>query len=417
MKKEIIFNICAGLLVFAACLYVGIPETTSGVASAKEIVTNEKAKSVILMIGDGMGSSQVTLARWGKSGEDLSTYPTTTLAMDNFPYSGFSTTYAANSFITDSAPAATALMAGVKTNIGVIGQDKSSVNKKQDGVIVDSIAELAEKAGKSSGAVTTTRITHATPAGVYAHINDRDNESVIADQLINSKLDVALGGGTSFFIPQSEKGSKRKDDRDLMNESAKSGWTVVTTADELKTSPDEGKILGLFAGSHMSYDDDRAETTEPALSDMTKKALNVLSKDNDGFFLMVEGGRIDHASHERNATHAIADTLAFDDAISVALKFQEEHPDTLIIVTADHECGGLDLGAINPDSYESGMIPFFGSGIYMNKTTGNLDIAKEATHTAVDVPVFAKGPGADLVTGAPIDNTDIFKLMKSVLSV
>lgn len=404
-------------VILAICLFSGLFGSTSGIVSAKEIITDEEAKNVILLIGDGMGSAQVTLARWAKSGEDLSSYPETKLEMDTFPYSGFSTTYAANSFITDSAPAATALMAGTKTNIGVIGQDASSVNKKKDGQSVETIAELARKAGKSTGAVTTTRITHATPAGIYAHINDRDNESVIADQLIDSGIDVALGGGKSFFIPKSDSGSKRIDETNLMKEAESKGYTVVTTAGELAATPDDKKVLGLFSGSHMAYDDDRNTTEEPSLADMTKKALNILSKDNDGFFVMIEGGRIDHASHERNATHTIADTLAFDEAVGEALAFQETHPDTLVIVTADHECGGLDLGAINPDSYESGMVPFFGSGVYENSTLGHLVQGKEATHTAVDVPVFAKGPGANVVTGAPIDNTDIFTLMKKVLRV
>ncbi len=417
MNRTTIIAVCAGCFILAGCLFWGIFGAPSGFVSAKEIVTEEKAKNVILLIGDGMGSSQVTLARWEKSGEDLSLYQETALAMDSFPYSGFSTTYAANSFVTDSAPAATALMTGVKTNIGVIGQDASSVNKKQDGGQVDTIAELAEIAGKSTGAVTTTRITHATPAGVFAHINDRDNESAIAEQLLASQLDVALGGGKSFFIPQSESGSKRKDDRNLMTEAANNGWTVVSSSDELMSAPGEGKVLGLFTGSHMTYDDERDVSSEPSLAEMTQKALDVLSKDEQGFFLMVEGGRIDHASHERNITHTIADTLAFDDAVSIALKFQEQNPDTLIVVTADHETGGLDLGAINPDSYESGLMPFFGSGVYSNNTTGYLEEYKEATHTAVDVPVFAKGPGANQVTGAPIDNTEIFTLMKMVLGL
>lgn len=135
-----------------------------------------KAKNVVRLIGDGMGNGELTAARWEKANRTPATYASTTLALDNLEFSGHATTYCADSFITDSAPAATALMAGVKTNLGVIGQDATAVNRKSDGAHVASIAEIAKAAGKATGAVTTTRITHATPAGLYAHVNDRDND-------------------------------------------------------------------------------------------------------------------------------------------------------------------------------------------------------------------------------------------------
>lgn len=412
-----IITVFLAVTLFAGFIHGGMMGIGSGVVSGKVISTDEKAQNVILMIGDGMGIPHITLARWAKSGENLSAYPNTTLALDSFPYSGYSTTYAANSFITDSAPAATALMTGTKTNLNVIGEDATSVYQKKDGTRVETIAELAGDNGLSTGVVTTTRITHATPAGAYAHINDRDDEAKIAEQLISSDLDVALGGGSSFFIPQPEKDSKRKDDKNLIAEASGDRWNFVNTTEALESASDDTKLLGLFTSSHMSYDDQRNKDKEPSLSEMTDKALRSLSKNKNGFFLMVEGGRIDHASHERNVTHGIADTLAFDEAVATAMKFQKEHPDTLLLVTADHECGGLVLGAQDIDTYDAGMMPAFMSGVYQNSTTGYLEEAKEASHTAVDVPVFAIGPGADQVTGAPIDNTDIFRLMKTVLGL
>ena len=276
-------------------------------------------------------------------------------------------------------------MGGVKTNLGVIGQDATAVNKKTDGMRVVSIAELAKAAGKATGAVTTTRITHATPAGLYAHVNDRDNETLISTQLLASGTDVALGGGYLYFInatvkdPWGSKG-KRTDGRNLITEFQSAGYTVVNNSTGLAgVKAREGtKVLGLFSSSHMEYDRARS-ANEPGLAAMTGKALDILSKDRDGFFLMVEGGRIDHAGHARDYANTTGDTLAFDEAVQTALDFAGKKRDTLVIVTADHETGGLTLGATTNANYGAGMSPYFPSG-------GNL------TKDAAGKPIIALDP-------------------------
>ncbi len=385
---------------------------------------DESAKNVILLIGDGMGFPQLTLARIDKSGENLSQYASVELFMDGMEQTGYVSIFSANSFVTDSAPAATAMATGQKTNNGVIGQDATAIQGKKDGKNLTTILELAEKAGLSTGLITTTRITHATPAAFYAHVDNRDNESEIADQLLKSKADVILGGGLQYFIGKNDtdhagKMGKRNDDRNLLADFASHGYVFVengTAFQKLDANKTE-KLLGLFESSHMQYEMERtsSEEMDPSLAMMTEKALAILSKNPKGFFLMVEGGRIDHAGHERNLSKIMADTLAFDEAVKVALDSASLSNDTLVIVTADHECGGLVLQPENLANYESGAVdPIFASGTA--KTPGPrydfITEMEEATHTAMDVPVMASGPGAKKVSHGRLDNTQIFEIMK-----
>ncbi|MEN6516602.1 MAG: alkaline phosphatase [Methanospirillum sp.] len=443
MNRRYMFHlipVAALLLLVCVVSAFSIPQAgtdTQGFANGPDLQDSKakdlgnkmaKAKNVILLIGDGMGYSELTAARWEKANESLATYATTSLALDHLEYSGYVTTYCADSFITDSAPAATAIMAGVKTNLGVIGEDATAVNKKSDGARVASIAELAKRAGKATGAVTTTRITHATPAGLYAHVNDRDNETLISSQLLASGMDLAFGGGYPYFInatvkdPWGAKG-KRTDGRDLIAEFRSAGYTVVNNSTGLAgVKAREGtKVLGLFSSSHMEYDRARNTTNEPSLAAMTGKALEILGKDKDGLFLMVEGGRIDHAGHARDYANNTGDTLAFDAAVQTALDFTKKNPDTLVIVTADHETGGLTLGATTNANYAAGMSPYFPSGGNLTKDANGTAIIAldpaEASHTAVDVPILASGPGAIEFGRGMIDNTEIFTRMKAALRV
>lgn len=385
---------------------------------------NASAKNVILLIGDGMGFPQLTLARIEKADSNLSSYGSVNLSMDKMEQTGIVKTFSANSFVTDSAPASTAMATGKKTNNGVISQDPIAIQGLRDGENLTTILEMAEDSGLSTGIVTTTRITHATPAAFYAHVDNRDNESEIAEQLYISGVDVILGGGLQYFVSKNDTDplgneGKRNDDRNLLNEFETLGYVLVYNgsgfqeADSNKTL----KLLGLFESSHMQYDLDRlsGEETDPSLADMTEKAISILSHDPRGFFLMVEGGRIDHAGHERNLSRNTADTLAFDDAVKSALDFASSNNDTLVIVTADHECGGLVLQPENLDVYEAGGIdPVFASGT--TKTQGPrydfITEMEEATHTAVEVPIMASGPGAEKVSRGIIDNTRIFEIMK-----
>jgi alkaline phosphatase len=297
-----------------------------------------KPRSIILLIGDGMGINQARLA-------DL--YATevlgTGLVLNSIKTRGTTTTFAADSEVTDSAAAASAIYSGYKFN-------SRSLNVLPDGKNTFTIAQAAKKAGKSVGAVSTARITHATPAALFAHTADRDAENVIAEQLVEFSPQVALGGGRRHFVPQSQDGSKREDDRDLIEEMQAQGFVYVSNADELDAvdlTSTEG-LLGLFSASHMAYEIDRVHVpelgAEPSIAEMTEAALGILDKNPLGFFLMVESGRIDHACHAHDAKATIEDALAFDKAIWVALEYQKTHPDVLVVVTGDHETGGMGLG-------------------------------------------------------------------------
>ena len=415
----------AGLLLSLAIIACLIPSGMADDAAG----ANASAKNVILLIGDGMGFPQLTLARIEKAGENLSNYTSVELFMDGMEQTGYVSTFSANSFVTDSAPASTAMATGHKTNNGVIGQDATAIQKKMDGKNLTTILELAEKAGLSTGLITTTRITHATPAGFYAHVDNRDNESEIADQLSKSNVEVILGGGLQYFVGKNDsvptgKESKRNDDRNLLADFASQGYAFVYngTAFQKVDAKKTEKLLGLFESSHLLYELERqsAKEMEPSLTEMTKKAIGILSKNPKGFFLMVEGGRIDHAGHERNLSKMVADTLAFDEAVKAALDFASQDNDTLVIVTADHECGGLVLQPENLAEYEGGVIdPIFASGTA--RTPGPrydfITEMDEAAHTAVDVPVMASGPGAEKVSHGKLDNTEIFEIMKEALGL
>ncbi len=391
--------------------------------------SESSAKNVILLIGDGMGFPQLGAARVALANWNLSSYAGTELNMDNMDQTGYVTTFSANSFVTDSAPAATAMATGNKTNNGVIGQDATAIQYIKDGRNLTTILELAEKAGLSTGLITTTRITHATPAAFYAHVDNRDNESEIADQLLESDVDVVLGGGLSYFVGKNETDpvggkSKRGDNRNLIDEFMSKEYVFVyngTAFQDVDANKTE-KLLGLFETSHMQYELERLASTEkdPSLANMTEKAIAILSKNPKGFFLMVEGGRIDHASHARDLNNTTMDTLAFDNAVRTALDFAGKSNDTLVIVTADHETGGLILQPENLDKYEAGGLkPIFASGT--TKTPGPrydfITEMEEATHTAVDVPIMASGPEAEKVSQGKMDNTEIFVLMKKVLGL
>jgi alkaline phosphatase len=327
-----------------------------------------KAKNIILMIGDGMGIPMITASRiydGQKSGKDG---VTNKLAFESFPYLALSRTFSADAQVTDSAPSATAMTTGVKTRNDILGLNADAVLKDCAGSKdkeVTTIFEMAETAGKSTGAVTTTRITHATPAAAYAHSANRDWENNkqlgdkaaegckdIADQLINwpagDGMEVAMGGGRSNFLPaeiadpeDEGKMGERTDKRDLTKEWTAKGNNHVVIYDkagfdalDVKSGP---SILALFERSHMKYEADRAKDTkgEPSLAEMTKVAIERLKQDADGYVLMIEGGRIDHAEHEGRAGIALGETLAFNDAVKTVMEMTDP-ADTLVVVTADH---------------------------------------------------------------------------------
>lgn len=449
-----------------------------------------RAKNVILFLGDGMGVTTITASRIlegqmrGESGEENK------LSFEQFPSVALSKTYSANQQTSDSAPTMTAIMTGVKTDEGVLSVNQNVTREDYrtvKGNEAKTLLEMAEDDGKSTGVVTTARLTHATPGACYAHTADRDWETDkdildrskaaydakfpdIARQLIEFSygdgLEVALGGGRTKFLPiqmsdpeyPNLKG-ERTDGRDLTKE-----WTgkyknsayvwnkqQFDRIDAKKTE----HLLGLFEPSHMQYNYDRPKDKagEPSLTEMTTKAIDVLSNNKKGFFLMVEAGRIDHAHHEGNAFRALTDAIELSNAVRAAVS-KVNLKDTLIIVTADHshtftmagypargnnilglvrevDTNGLledkpmsdknekpytTLGYANGKGYRGGTRP----NLTQAEVT-NPDYKQEAavplnneTHGGEDVAIFATGADSSLFSGVMEENW-IFYVMKDAL--
>ncbi len=431
------------------------------------------AKNVILFIGDGMGPSVLTATRLYKVGEEGD------LEMMKLPRSARIKTFSHDAQTTDSAPSMAAYTTGVKMNNEVIAMssDTQAVAPAKDingnkginnctgdnGTPVPTILELAKAAGKSVGAVTTTELTHATPAATYSHICHRDAAYAIAEQAVpggagfNAALgdgvDVLMGGGANHWTPYSasNKGG-RADGRDLTAELSAQGYQYVTTQSDL-AKVESGKVLGLFsAKSHLDYELDRvakgAANTQPSLSEMTAKAIDLLSQNSQGYFLMVEGGRIDHALHATNAKRSLTDAVALDEAVKTALG-KVDLTDTLIVVTADHDhtmtINGysakgnpvLDLVKNGDGSTQNDVDgkPFttlvFGNGpnradlrptLTSNQVMGD-DYLQETgvklgseTHGGGDVMLFAGGAGSGRFKGT-LDNTLVFGKLREALGL
>src|SRR6056300_2022139 len=326
---------------------------------------NQKPKNIILIIGDGTGLNQVTLSRIAIGGLDFK------LAIDQMPYTGFSLTHSYNNAYTDSASAATSLATGKKTNNKFLSVD---VNKKE----LKTLPEILYEKGFLSGLVSTSSITHATPAAFYAHIDSRYKEEEIANQLIDSDIDIALGGGQEFFnvAPSADSPfmiyDKKLLDTDLLNS--------------------KDQVIGLFAEDGL----DR-RLGAPSQLEMTQVALNFLenkSQNCAGFFLMSEGSKIDWAGHDNNAQYMLVEFADFDATVQAATDFAIENQDTLILVTADHATGGLVLQRPK------------GSNIRAQWTTGSHDLSP--------INIYAYGPGSELFSGV-MDNTEIFERILQAL--
>ena len=359
--------------------------------------------SGILMIGDGLGDGQRTAARWASAGfEGL-------LHMDALPIQGWAATAPAFGSITDSAAAATAMASGTKTLPGMVGLDPLLRS-------LPTLLELARNAGLAVGLITTTSVTHATPAAFAAHVVNRSLETWIAEQLLDAEIDILLGGGERYFLPDDTEGrwgrGARLDDRNLLDEAAKQGTVIVRTPHELTEFAHEWNerpgspppLAGLFAH------DGLVAPYSPTLAEMTRIALDLLSRDPDGFFLMIEGGQIDWACHSHDIDRVIETTLGFDAAVEVAATFLDTHPETLLVVTADHETGGLAVQReeIPEDAEHEHLTTPDGCGFLVSwATTG---------HTADDVPVSALGVGAERLSGA-YENTWIFDAMSQAMGL
>ncbi len=340
----------------------------SVIAVTASCATKAPPPRVILIIGDGAGAGHWTAAAFAADN----------LAVERFPVTGLVNTRASDSKITDSAAAATAYSAGVSTYNGAIGVDP-------DTNTVPTILEVAQSRGMATGLVATSSITHATPAAFASHVPNRNMEWEIARQLTAADVDVVLGGGRKWFDP-----ARRPDWLDLLS-GIDDRYSYVETAAELggvETSA-VPKLFGLFAVEHMPA----ARTRIPTLPTMTQAALEVLDQDPDGFFLMVEGSQPDWRAHDNESLGAIvAEMLDLDRAIGVALEYQARHPETLIVVTADHETGGLAIQRAGPsDTTVHAQHMGDASGLVARYTTGG--------HTAQMVPLFASGPGAERFGG------------------
>lgn len=318
-------------------------------------------KNIILFIGDGMGSAQLTAGLISKG----------SLEMERCPVVGLVTTWAANTLVTDSAAGATAMATGFKTNKGVVSEDP-------EGKRLKTVVEFAEQRGKSTGLVATSAITHATPACFATHVSHRSEFNNIAKQLAESEVDVLFGGGLDHFSPSNKPSCLPK---------LQARMTVVTTAEEFRGLGAPERAAALLYGGHPPY----AAERDVSLKELTKKAIEILSLDDDGFFLMVEGSQIDWAGHQNDATNIIGEVVDFDDAVGVGLDFAEQNDDTLVIITSDHETGGF---AVIDGSLEKCLV---------TRSGFSTDY-----HSATIVPLFAFGPGSGEFAGL-LDNTDIGK--------
>ncbi len=332
-------------------------------------IQDDGVKNVILMVGDGMGLSQVYAAMTTVS------HP---LNLEKFRFTGFSKTYSLSDYITDSAAGATALATGHKTGNGIISEDTL-------GNALKTILEMAEDAGMATGLVSTSSITHATPAAFIAHERSRNNYEAIAADFLDTDIDVFIGGGRDHFI-------RRKDGRDLTVMLRDRGYQYVTTMEEAM-KVDTGKLAALTAGMH---NPPVLKGRGDFLPKATTEAIKLLSAKSGGFFLMVEGSQIDWGGHDNDIDYVTSEIIDFDNAVGKALEFAQKDGHTLVIVTADHETGGL---AITGGSMKDHRVKasFAGGG-----------------HTAVMVPVFARGPGAGNFSGI-YENTAIFDKMVRAL--
>ena len=370
MSKRIRGIIAAFLVV--AGVTTNIHSSKSDVAYANE---RGKTKNVIMLIADGMSTEAITLARHTKGDS---------LAMDEISVGSVITSWA-NGPITDSAPGGTVYAAGEKTNNKYIG---TSVNDTP----MASILEGAESVGKATGIVATSEITHATPGDFTAHTNNRKYYNQILQQQINQDMEVVLGGG--FNKPSGFSSEVSTDEfesyyEEQVNNIKEEGFDFITTKDQL-TSYDGDKLWGSFADADLKYDFDRQsdnDNVQPSLAEMTNKAIEVLNKDEDGFFLMVEGSKVDWAAHANNTVGIVSDILAFDEAVKAAIEFAKTDGNTVVVVTTDHGNSGITIGS----SYYNENIESYDKATYENTT----DLLKNATITEERFNEIASGKSND----------------------
>ncbi len=319
-----------------------------------------KPRNIIFLIGDGMGVGHITAARIEKG----------PLHLERFKVMGMHMTASANDPVTDSAAAGTTLATGFKTNNDMVGQTP-------DGTPLKNIMEYAREAGKATGIAVTSILPHATPAAFSAHHVARYHYDEITEKQVNSGLDVMIGGGLSNYYPKSTPGSRRKDEKHVLN-MLREKMPVVLNIETLRKIKAPAKLAAILASGHLPPASKRNYT----LGELTNKAIECLGHNKNGFVLMVEGSQIDLAAHDNDMPRIIEEVIDFDTAVKTSLDFAEADGNTLVVVTADHETGGITFPM---KTIENGRIV---------KPTFSTD-----NHTALMVPIFAFGPGAEKFAG------------------
>ena len=341
-------------------------------ASAQETI---KPKNIIFLIGDGMAAPQITSGLFFHK----------KLAVEKFKVLGLHKTWSANKIVTDSAAGGTALACGVKTNNGMVGMTPDKTPKK-------SALELAKENGKATGIVATVVIPHATPAAFTAHVDARYKYNEIAEQQANLGLDLIVGGGLKHFLPDFLPGGARKDGKNLIAQ-LRMSMPVVQTFDAFMKLGKTPKAAAFLASKHLP----RAGERDYNLGQITEKSIEILNRNKNGFFLMVEGSQIDFEGHNNDHAKVMNELMDFDKAVKVAYEFAQKDKNTLVVVTGDHETGGLTLIG---KKYKRAQSP-------------DRNFSSEY-HSAEIVPVFAHGPSAQNFAGIQ-DNTDIGKKLKELV--
>ncbi len=397
--------------VLAFCL-IALLFSSPGYALEKddkvEIEPRQSAKNIIFMVPDGMGLANVTAARVFKNGPNGDS-----LYLETLPQIGYQRTHSANSSLSDSAAASSAWATGEKYRNGEISCHDNNQDGTCDKTPVSTILEVAKEKRKATGLVATSTVTHATPAAFGAHVPTRRCEQEIARQYIHvTGVDVILGGGVAKFSSTEDDADQCGTYGNFIKAAEKRGYVVVYTRKAMDDAVSQGanKILGLFSRKGKSPELFRLDpqvqypANEPTLPHMTAAALKILEKDQDGFFLLVEGSQIDWANHRHELAYQIGETLAFDEAVKVVLDWINAVPkrklNTLLIIAPDHETGGFAINGPEEKLYGQGEL------VQEGWTTEG--------HTAGDVQIWSQGPGSRAL-GRALNNTDLYKVMKEVL--
>ena len=376
MKNHLIF-LFTSILVLIGCKERPSMKNTI-IEKQTEKTVSKLPKNIILMIGDGMGISQITAGMY-RNGNKLN--------LERCKVIGLIKTSSEDDLITDSAAGATAFATGKKTKNGKISQSSN------DSIQYKTFLEYAEEHKKATGVIATSTVTHATPACFYAHYPRRyDANGPISAQFINSGVEVLIGGGRHYF-------ENRKDGRNLLEELKNDNYTVLDTLSESFETKEIDKLVYLFSprqpGKLVFTKGDEHPSRGPILPLATEKGLEILKKDTNGFFLMIEGSQIDWGGHNNDSEYIINEMLDFDKAIKKVLDFADNNGETLVIITADHETGGYSIIDGDLDG---------------KKLTGGFSTK---SHSASMIPVFAYGNGAEAFAGI-YENTEIFyKMMEA----